>query len=187
MGNKIRYGLKNVHVALQTCTNSVYTYGTPIAYPGAVSLTLDAQGEDTPFYADDIVYYRSKDNNGYSGSLETAIVPDWFRQQFLGEAKDIHNVLVEKSDADEDIRFALLFQFAGDVKAIRHVIYNVSASRPSVSGKTKENAKTPETETMNITADPREDGLVKCRTADDTDNATYNGWYNAVYVPTITS
>lgn len=185
MGNKVKYNIKNVHVAKQTYENGVYSYSTPIALPGAVSLTLDAQGEDSPFYADGVVYYRSKNNNGYSGSLEVAYVPDWLRTEILQEVKDIHKVLVEKANQNEDVRFALLFEFDGDVKAIRHVMYNVSASRPSVSSQTKENTVTPVTESLSIAADPRDDDLVKARTADDTDNATYNGWYGAVYVPTI--
>ena len=42
------------------------------------------------------------------------------------------------------------------------------------------------TETLNLTADPRADGLVKSRTGDDTDSAVYQGWYQAVYVPDLT-
>lgn len=41
----------------------------------------------------------------------------------------------------------------------------------------------PGTETLSLTADPREDGLVKSRTGDTTTDATYNDWYKAVYVP----
>ena len=185
MGNKIKYNIKNVHVAKQTYTGGVYSYETPVALPGAVSLTMDAQGEDSPFYADGVVYYRSKNNNGYSGSLEVAYVPDWFRTTILQELTDINNVLVEKSDQNEDVRFALLFEFDGDVKCIRHVVYNVSASRPAVSSNTKEQAVTPVTESLSIAADPRDDKLVKARTADNTSNSVYNNWYGSVYVPTL--
>ena len=40
------------------------------------------------------------------------------------------------------------------------------------------------TETLNLTADARSDGLVKSKTGEDTNDATYNNWYNSVYVPT---
>ena len=47
--------------------------------------------------------------------------------------------------------------------------------------------KNPETEALSIAADPREDGLVKSRTGDDTSTATYNNWYKNVYVPSATA
>ena len=83
----------------------------------------------------------------------------------------------------ESVKFALLFEFDGDVRAIRHVLYNCSASRPSIESETKEDTIEPGTETLSITADPRADGLVKARTGDTTDAAAYVEWYNNVYIP----
>ena len=78
--NKIKYNLKNVHVAKMTINeDGTFSYGVPKHIPGAVSLTLDAEGDNTPFYADGIVYFRTISNNGYTGSLEMALIPDWFR------------------------------------------------------------------------------------------------------------
>lgn len=63
--NKIRYGIKNCYYAVATITSTgAATYSTPVAMPGAVSLSLDAQGETSPFYADNIVYYTSVSNSG---------------------------------------------------------------------------------------------------------------------------
>ena len=64
-----------------------------------------------------------------------------------------------------------------------HVLYNCSASRPSIESETKEDTIEPGTETLSITADPRADGLVKARTGDTTDKAAYDNWYKTVYVP----
>ena len=63
------------------------------------------------------------------------------------------------------------------------MLYNCAASRPSIESQTKEETIEPRTETLNLTADPREDGLVKSRTGDTTDAAIYDGWYESVYVP----
>ena len=189
MGNKGKYNLKNVHVAKLTETEvegvRSYNYATPRAIPGAVSLSLDAEGESTPFYADGIVYFRTYANNGYSGDLEIALIPEWFRTEILKELLDSNGVLVEKADNTESVKFALLFEFDGDEHGIRHVLYNCAASRPSIESQTKEETIEPRTETLTLTADPREDGLVKSRTGDTTAKATYDGWYGAVYVPSI--
>lgn len=184
MGNKVKYNLKNVHAAkLKKDTSGAFSYETPMAIPGAVSISLDAEGESSPFYADGIVYFRSTVNNGYSGDLEIALIPEWFRTEILKEQLDKNGVLVEKADATETEKFALLFEFDGDVKAIRHVLYNCSASRPLIESETKEDTIEPGTETLALTADPREDGLVKSRTGDTTTDAIYKDWYKAVYIP----
>ena len=188
MGNKVKYNLKNVHAAklTETVTDGVksFSYGTPKAIPGAVSIALDAEGETSPFYADGIVYFRSSTNNGYSGDLQIALIPEWFRTEILQEELDAKGVLVESSNVTESVKFALLFEFDGDVNAIRHVLYNCSASRPSIESETKEDTIEPGTETLSITADPRADGLVKARTGDTTDKTAYDNWYKTVYVPT---
>ena len=186
--NKIKYGLKNVHVAkLTKGDDGTFTYATPRAIPGAVSLSMDAEGEMTPFHADNIVYFRTVSNNGYTGDLEMALVPDWFREEILQEVKDSKGVLVETSNVTDVVYFALLFQFEGDKKAIRHVLYNCTANRPTVESQTKEDAIEPNTETLSLTADPREDGLVKARSGDDTNEETYRNWFTTVYVPTVTT
>lgn len=92
-----------------------------------------------------------------------------------------NGVLIEKSTNAENVKFALLFEFDGDVKAIRHVLYKCTASRPSIESETKEDTIEPGTEKLTITADPRSDGLVKARTGDDIDSTTYQNWYQNVY------
>ena len=188
MANKIKYNLKKVYAALMTKSEDGYSYGTPQAIPGAVSMSLDAEGEASPFYADGIVYFRTASNNGYSGDLEIALIPEWFREQVLKETKDTNKVFIETSDLSEPVYFALLFEFDGDQKAIRHVLYNCSVSkRPTIASKTKEASIEPGTETLSLSADPREDGLVKARTGDETTSSVYTNWYDAVYTPVVSA
>ena len=92
--NKVKFGLKNCHYAKATLdpdTNAV-TFGTPVAIPGAVNLSLDPEGDTEPFYADDMVYYTTVANNGYSGDLEIALIPDSFRKDILKETEDSNGV-----------------------------------------------------------------------------------------------
>ena len=77
MKNKVKYGLSNVHVAKMIFgEDGTITYDTPFAIPGAVNLSLDAEGEETAFYADNKKYHNSYANNGYSGDLEIADIPE---------------------------------------------------------------------------------------------------------------
>lgn len=150
--NKIKYGIKNVYYAVATiASNGTATYDTPVAVPGAVSLSLSAQGDSTPFYADNIVYYTSIANNGYEGDLEIAKVPESMMEDIFSYAKAANDLMYEDAGA-EPVHFALMFQFEGDVTAKRHVLYNCTATRPNIDGSTKEESITPQTETITVTA-----------------------------------
>ena len=188
MANKVKYGLSQVYYAKATIgTNGSATYATPVAWPGAVSLSLDAEGDTTKFRADNIDYWVGQSNNGYSGDFESALIPDGFRKDILGEIADSNGVVVEASDA-KSFPFALLFQFEGDANNVRHVLYNCSATRPSVSGSTTDESIEPQTETLTITASSINvpaisHNLVKAR-CDATVTTQYTAWYNTVYQPT---
>ena len=185
--NKVKYNLKNAHYALLTFgTDGNPVFGTPVPMPGSVSLSLDANGEPENFYADGIAYYVINNNMGYEGDLELALIPEGFRTDVLHETLDANGVLIEDANA-EIAAFALLFEFDGDQKHIRHVLYNCSASRPGIEGNTNEDSKEVQTETLSVKATPLPDGKVKAKTGNTTNATAYNGWYNAVYLPQATA
>ena len=82
MANKIKYGLSRVYYALATIDTSTgkATYSTPVAIPGAVSLSMDPSGESNKFYADNVAYATFAANAGYEGTLEVALIPDSFKE-----------------------------------------------------------------------------------------------------------
>ena len=190
MANKIKYGLKSVFYAVGTPgSNNTMTYGTPVAFPGAVSISLEPQGENTPFYADNITYWIGNGNNGYQGDLEMAMITDDFKTDVLGYLADTKDVMFEDKDASA-VHFALLFQFEGDAKATRHVLYNCTATRPTVAGETVGESIEPATETVTITATSIYDSgltkdIVKAEAGPDADSTVYSGWFSAVYSPTV--
>ena len=184
MKNKVKYGLKNAHYAPLTVDEAGNaTFATPIPIPGSVSLTMDAQGDTETFYADNMAYFVSAANDGYNGSFEVAIIPDSFRQDILNETLDEQAKILVENINNQTNPFALLFEFQGDKRAIRHVLYNCTCGRPSVTGSTTTNTKTPTTETMNLTGAPLANGNVKAKTTADTPAAQYNSWYSSVWQP----
>ena len=190
MANKVKFGLSN-------CYYSVYdegagTYGTPVALPGGVNLSLDQEGETNKFRADNIDYYVSISNNGYSGDLELALIPDSFLKDVLGETVDsVNGLQIEKANVAPK-PFALLFQFEGDVGATRHILYYCKATRPTIASQTTDTNIEPVTETISITATAigmTVGGVAntpvvkaKCGTTD----SAYSTFFSAVKVPTTT-
>lgn len=187
--NKIKYGIKNATIFPATiAADGSATYGTAIPVPGSVSLSLDQQGETTPFYADNIVYYTSVANNGYEGDWELAKLPDAVLTEILGYQEDTNKVLIEDANAPV-VHFALAFEFEGDAHARRHILYNCTMNRPSVAGSTKEENIEPQTETVTITATSiynaaLDTDIVKA-SATQADSATqYAAWFTTAYQPT---
>lgn len=185
--NKVKYNLKNAHYAmLHIAQDGTVSYDTPVAIPGAVSISLDANGEPENFYADGIAYYVINNNMGYDGDLELAMIPESFRVDALNETLDDNKVLIENANTELN-PFALLFEFDGDIRHIRHVLYNCSASRPGIEGKTNEESREVQTETLTIKATPLASGVVKAKTGNITDSTVYQNWYSSVYMPASVS
>lgn len=187
--NKIRYGLKNVHFAkltetVDSTTGAVtYSYATPVAWPGAVSLNLEPQGEITNEYADDGVWYTFAQNSGYQGDFEYETMPESFRSTILGETVDSNDVYIE-STGKPTVYFALLFEVNGDAHKSKKCFYKCSATRENVENATTEDSIEATHGTITITAVGRADGKVKASTGSETDSTTVNGWYNTVYETT---
>lgn len=179
--NKVEFGLRNCYYAVVTVDESgKITYGAPKKLPGAVSITFDKSGDLIRFKADDIDYYTNANNQGYEGNLTLARVPEDFRTEVLKEKKTEKGVLIENSDA-QTANIALMFEFQGDVKATRHLLYYCSVNRPSVGSTTKDSGD-PNTTDLAVVASPRpSDNLVKASTSAGVDVETYNSWYTKVY------
>lgn len=185
--NKVTFGLRNVHYAPYTVTAGVVTFETPIPMPGAVELTTDPRGELTEFYADDMLYYSASNNQGYDGTLTIANIPEQFSIDALGEELDETDGVINEMADGKGKPFALMFEFDGDQKAIRHVMYNCTANRPSVGSATKTNTQEPNTNELTFVASPIEINgrrMVKTKTRSTTPAAVYDAWYSTVYTKT---
>lgn len=184
---KVKFGLKNCHYAKATIKeDGTATYAAPKRLPGGVSLNMDPSGETSPFHADDIVYYTAPGSIGYTGTLELALIPDEFYEDCLGQDTTTEEGVVIEDDSAQAAPFALLFEFATDEKAQKHVMYNCTATRPSISGQTKGQTTEVKTETINITATSifnkeKDCNIVKAKAKAGA--APYSTWYENVWQP----
>lgn len=186
MANKVVFGLSNVRVAF--LNEATGLWGTPAAIPGAVKLALSSEGEESPFYADDMIYYLARSNNGYSGDIESALIPDAVLAEMQGWRVDNNGMLVEESAAAPK-PFALLFEIQGNSAKKRYVCYKCLAGRPGVEHETKGESTKPKTTTLPVTITPIEvNGLaiVKGSIERTTANATvFDAFFNAVLKPSF--
>lgn len=194
--NKVFFGLADLFWAGVTETldpttgKTTSTYTTPAPWKGAVSFAQAPQGGKTIFRADDSDYWSGQKNGGYSGDLTTARIPDDVRE-FLGwETRDADGIAYETEESGSVTKYiALMWRFAADKKAIRHVLYRCSLTRPQITSETTPEGNTPnikgETTTVTSTPRPDDDHLVHAFADPRTDEAKYNAWYTDVPVPTI--
>lgn len=178
--NKVRFGLKNVHYSVRTVAGGSVTYATPVAIPGAVNLDITQEGSTDPFYADNIKYYIAQSNQGYTGSLEVARIPEDMLKDVWGFAVDTGKVIYEDVSVEPNA-FALLFQIDGDASDRLYVAYNVSASRPNIGSATIEASKTPQTQTIDLTISPDEDGHTIAFTSEAATTGVTSTWFTTVY------
>lgn len=176
--NKVKFNLKNVHIA--PINKETGEYDAVFALPGAVSLSLDAQGDIEKFYADGIVYYQSAPNNGYEGDLELALVTDEFREKVYNEVPNEDKVAIENVENIFN-DFAMGFQVDGDVHNTLFWYYNCSATRPSQEASTNEDSKTPQTETLNLSCVADKDGNIRAKTTTETSDEIRNKWWEKPY------
>lgn len=190
MANKVRFGLTNVYYAILTeSENAAPSYGTPKRLLGAVSLDLSQEGTTNAFYADNIEFFRTEANNGYTGSLELARVSDDALKDIWGFGYDSTNKLIYETSLKDPKPFALLFQVEGDANEDLYVLYKVYASRPNIGSTTiNENGKEPQTQTVDISALPLPDptggvlnGKIYLRTDSSTSTSIKNAWFSSVY------
>ena len=186
--NKVRFGLKNVYYAVLT-EGAANAWAAPVAVPGAVSLDLAANVASSDFYADNVTYYKTFANNGYTGTLEMARIPDQMLADIWGIAADDTQVLREYTGVQPN-PFALIFQIDGDADQELNLLYRcVPSSKPTAGSQTTEESADPVTQSFEFSALPlvtgaaEQQGLIKARTTAETATNVKAAWFTAVNVP----
>lgn len=189
---KVRFGLEKAHYALKAESG----WSTPKPLKGAVSLTVEAEGETNTFYADNMAHAIFETNAGYSGTLEIACLEDDAAVDLLGMSKDSKGGVYEDADAQPK-SFALLFMVKGNEKDQKFAFYDCTLSRPSLSANTTTDTTDPDTVTLSFKAAPVEMKLgesgsevtkrvVKYSMELSTGNAAeYAAWFTSVQKPNV--
>ena len=182
--NKITFGLEKVHVAFML-DEETPIWDEPIHIPGAVNFSTDPQGGESTFYADNTTYFTHTNNDGYTGDLQMALIPDEVLAEMLGWEIDENGMLVEIADGEQK-PFALMFEVKG-TKEPPDRVYKCKASRPGKEHATKTDTIDPATETLSLRILPINiDGkmIVKgVMELGETNQAAYNAFFEQVVVP----
>lgn len=188
MPKRVQYGLSRAGYAVATiAADGSATFGAVKPWPGAVNLNLDQEGDTTKFRADNKNYWVGTSNMGYSGSFESALVPQDFLVDVLGYKLDANGVLVEDASATGK-PFAFVFQCENDDDHTNFVLYNCNASRPAIAASTTEETVEPQTQEIEIEVStiyvPDLDvNIVKASTTETSTPAEIANWYTTIYVP----
>lgn len=178
--NRVKYRLKRLYYAPATVDEETgdVAYATPIRMPDAVSISLSPKGDLIVTYADAQEIILGRDNAGYDGEAELLRIQESFETDCLGSTKNADGT-IDESEGDNSKPFALLFEFEGDKKGIRHCMFLCYASKQTLDGSNSE-SKAPTNDKIAIKCRARADGKIKTKTGDDTTEDVYNNWYNAV-------
>lgn len=126
---------------------------------------------------DDPDYYTMTQNNGYDGTVQVANLPREFETLILNNTNGIENAETKTAE------FAMMVEFDGDQKKGRHIFWHcVLTKRPDVTGTTKDNNLTIDSDTINIKAVRRKDTAdVKAKVYQDW--SVYNTMFTTVPKP----
>ena len=184
--NKVRFGLSNLYFGTYTvAANGTVTLGSPVKVPGAVSLNLDPETEETVFWADNVKYYVTNADNGFTGEVEVAAFNDDFKTTFMNYVALADGGIAQIKGMDNQTCY-MMFQSEGDAQSRRGILYNVTLGQISRSYQTTEGTKEPQTATLGITVvGDNETGITR---ASYTEDATgYSTLFSAPPVPNLPS
>lgn len=154
--NKVEYGLDRVTLfELKEDDAGKVTYGDPYPLDGAVSFTADKEGDQYAVYADNGVWFKRNNDNGYSGTYTVMNLTDEDRIFIFGDERDGEGAIVEVSNAPTK-RFGVALRCEGDAAQVVHQFFDVSFERPSLDANTIEESIEVSPLSMNYTAVPIE-------------------------------
>lgn len=148
---KVKFGLSNVHISSRTVgADGTITRGTPVAIPGAVSLSMTRNTAQKVFYADNSPYVTFNTKSNMESDLEMADIAKQIMLDYLGYLKNANGGIME-TDTSITATCDISFQLETDVKARRIVLYNNTLSEEDEDYSTTEDEINPVTSKIKVT------------------------------------
>lgn len=184
MANKVMFGVSNLHVGLYEVGNDgTVTLGAPVKVPGTVNLTMEPDSEENTFYADNIKYWTSYSDNGYTGEIENALFDDTFKLTFMNYVQlDDGGIGQIKGQQNKPVYF--MFQGDGDAENRRMIVYNVSLGQITREYSTTEDSIEPQTATLPFTVNG-DNGTGLTKVSYTPTDATYDTMFSTPPVPAL--
>ena len=182
--NKVEFGTSNFHIGTyELDEHGAAKLGPSMAVPGMRALSLDADSEESKFFADDVVYYSDFNDNGMTGELNMALFPDAFKTAFLNFKEMADGGIAQiKGGVSKKVYFA--FEGKGDKNRRRHIFFNASLGAIKRELKTIEEGKEVEEETLPITVTgDNKTGVIKISYAEG--DTGYETVFSAPTIPAV--
>lgn len=182
--NKVEFGTSNFHIGIyELDEHGAAKLGPSMAVPGMRALSLDADSEESKFFADDVVYYSDFNDNGMTGELNMALFPDAFKTAFLNFKEMADGGIAQiKGGISKKVYFA--FEGKGDKNRRRHIFFNASLGAIKREHKTIEEGKEVEEETLPITVTgDNKTGVIKISYAEG--DTGYETVFSAPTIPAV--
>lgn len=184
---KVLFGINKLQISpITEVEDGLPTYGTPLKVPGTVSLSLDNEGENEPFYADNSRYYVTTGAESKTGTIENAVFPDEVLKAIWGFVEDSNKNIIEVANPVTK-EFGMQFAVNSDEGEVYFTFYRVSGTKPNYNFRTSEDTPQINPQETSITVSPitLEDGKNvisgRCKPTD----TNYSTFMNSIVVPTI--
>ena len=189
MANKVQYGVSGltfIPLLTEGSASEAPTWDTTkkISVPGTVQISVDYDGDESNFAADNNPkYFSSRSNSGNSGEIENALIPDELKALAYGWRVDSDGGLVEVADG-KPTRFAMGYQIEGDESNRRVWHYNVTLGFPDEEHNTVDESIEPDTQTLSWSgAQVNNSGERVYRYGVPSSASTYGAFLDSVALP----
>lgn len=184
---KVIFNIKKLQLSkIESMSDSgLPTYGTPMKMPGTVSLTLDSEDTNDPFYADGYGYYVPNGAETQTGTLENALFTNEVLKAIYAYLEDSNNNMIATDGQVSE--FGMQFACDSDDGEVYFTYYRVTSNKPGLNLTTNAPGATINPQSVNLTASTitLENGVNVIKGFATKTAPNYADYFNAIVIPTI--